>query len=465
MEKVEPKSFRDSLTTVDEEGKRKWIYPTKPFGKFYKWRTGITWLYLIAFFGIPFITLNENPLFLLNILNRKFILFGVIFWPQDFFIFMLGMLTFILFVVLFTVVFGRVFCGWICPQTIFMEMLFRKIEYWIEGDASSQKKISNQKWNREKILKRGGKLILFFILSFLIANTLLAYIIGKDELIKIITEPISEHFSGLIAIILFTLTFFAVYTFAREQICTIVCPSGRLQGVMLDKNSIVVAYDYVRGEQRGKIVKTEERSKGDCIDCGLCVRVCPTGIDIRNGTQLECINCTACIDACDSIMEKVGYEKGLIKYASENNIINKTKLTFNSRLKAYTFVLTLLMGLLIVLLATRSDIDSTVLRAQGQLYQELGKDKISNLYNIQLLNKTHKDIPVQVMLEGMDGDVKIIGNALNVKKESEAVGTFFVTRSANKIIERKTKFKVVVIANGKVISKASTSFFGPVYEK
>jgi len=459
----EPETFRDRMVTVDEEGHRKWIYPTQPKGKYYSYRTYLTWAYLIGFFTVPFLKIDGDPFFMINVLERKFIFFNVIFWPQDFFIFMLAMITFIVFVVLFTVAFGRVFCGWICPQTIFMEMVFRKIEYWIDGDANHQKKLNEKKWDKEKITKRSVKFFLFFVLSFLIANTFLAYIIGSDELIKIITEPINSHLGGFIAITIFTLAFFAVYTFAREQICTIVCPYGRLQGVMLDKNSIVVAYDYVRGEKRGKLKKSETRTKGDCVDCGLCVRVCPTGIDIRNGTQLECINCTACIDACDSIMDQVGFDKGLITYASENNISQQTKLTYTTRLRAYSFILVILLGVLTTLLITRKDIDTTVLRAQGQLYQEQPYNKISNLYTIQLLNKTHKDIPVQLQLEGINGDIKIIGNDILVKKESEGMGTFFITRKASEIKERKTKFKINVYSNGKKISKATSSFFGPVY--
>lgn len=461
--KLDNDSFRDRLATVDEQGKRKWVYPVKPHGRFYNLRTYFTWAYLIVFFSLPLFNINGDPIFLLNVIERKFILFNVVFWPQDFFIFMLGMLTFIVFVVVFTVAFGRVFCGWVCPQTIFMEMLFRKIEYLIEGDASKQKSLTKSAWNGEKILKRGGKFIAFFLLSFIIANTFLAYIIGKDELLKIMIEPIQNHLGGFIAITVFTLAFFAVYSFAREQICTIVCPYGRLQGVMLDKNSILVAYDYLRGESRAKLKKNEERTAGDCIDCGLCVRVCPTGIDIRNGTQLECINCTACIDACDSIMDQVGFKKGLIKYASENIISKGTSLIFSTRLKAYSLILTALIGILATLLITRKDIDTTVLRAQGQLYQELEGNKISNLYTIQLLNKTHKDIPVKLELENINGEIKIIGKDILVRKESEGQGTFFVTRNASEIKERKTKFKINVYCNNKKISSASTSFFGPVY--
>ena len=230
--KADTESFRDSVATIDKEGKRVWIYPTKPSGKFYNWRAKLSWVYLIVFFALPFIKFNGVPLFMLNIVEKKFILFGMIFWPQDFFIFGLGMLIFIVFIALFTVVFGRVFCGWACPQTIFMEMLFRRIEYWIEGDANYQKALDHAPWNTDKVIKRISKYGLFFILSFVIANTLLAYIIGADEVMKIAFEPISKHKGGFTSLIIFTGVFFFIYSWFREQVCLIVCPYGRMQGVL-----------------------------------------------------------------------------------------------------------------------------------------------------------------------------------------------------------------------------------------
>jgi cytochrome c oxidase accessory protein FixG len=285
---IKDESFRDSIATITKEGKRNWIYAQKPKGKFYNARSILSIFYLAVFFSLPFIRVHGNPFFLFNVLERKFIFFGVIFWPQDFFIFGIGMLTFILFVVLFTVVYGRVFCGWACPQTIFMEMVFRKIEYWIEGDANHQRTLNKAPYTSQKIIKKGFKHIVFFAIAFIIANTFLAYIIGTDELFEMMREPLAEHVGGFISLLVFTGAFYGVYAFFREQVCLIVCPYGRLQGVMLDKNSILVAYDYLRGEPRAKFKKNEERTKGDCIDCHQCVNVCPTGIDIRHGTQLEC---------------------------------------------------------------------------------------------------------------------------------------------------------------------------------
>jgi cytochrome c oxidase accessory protein FixG len=456
-------SFRDSIATINKEGKRNWIYALKPHGKLYNMRTLLSVLYLAAFFIIPFLRKNGEPLFLFNIIERKFILFGVIFWPQDFFIFGIGMLTFIVFVVLFTVVYGRVFCGWACPQTIFMEMVFRRIEYWIEGDATHQKTLNKAPYTAEKILKKGSKHLIFFGIAFIIANTFLAYIIGTDALFSIISEPVSMHLAGFSSLLLFTGVFYAVYAFFREQVCLIVCPYGRLQGVMLDKNSVLVAYDYVRGEPRGKFKKNEERTKGDCIDCRQCVRVCPTGIDIRNGTQLECINCTACIDICDSMMKNVGLPTGLIRYDSENGIATQQKLRFSPRMIAYSLVLLALAGVLVTLLATRRDVGATVLRTPGMLFQKHEQDHtISNLYNIKLINKTHRELPVTLKLASANGYIRMVGKDITVPGSSKAETGFFIFLPETSVTERKTVVEVDIYSGDKKLETISTSFLGPI---
>ncbi len=455
-------AFRDSIATIDKEGKRSWIYPTKPAGKYYNWRSYVSYAYLLVFMIIPFIKIDGEPLFLFNVPEKKFILFGAIFWPQDFFIFMLGMLIFIVFIALFTVVFGRLFCGWACPQTVLMEMVFRKIEYWIEGDANHQRALKNAPWNADKIKKRSLKFILFFGLSFIVANFLLSYIIGMDKILDIITEPVSQHLGGFIGILIFSTIFFFLFWWFREQACLIVCPYGRLQGVLLDKNSVVVAYDYVRGEERHKFKKNEVRTGGDCIDCGLCVKVCPTGIDIRNGTQLECVNCTACIDVCDHMMESVGLEKGLIRYDSENGIKNKVKLAFTNRMKAYTVVLLVLIGVEVTLLVTRSDYDATILRAKGMLYQEQPDNQISNLYTIKLVNKTRHDMPVELKVENFPSQVKLVGKEIVLKAEGITESTFFIYLDKKNVISRKTKLKIGVYSNGKKIKTVKTNFLGPI---
>jgi cytochrome c oxidase accessory protein FixG len=344
-----------------------------------------------------------------------------------------------------------------------MEMLFRRIEYWIDGDANYQKALKKAPMDSRKFFKRSAKYTLFFLLSFLIANTFLAYIIGIDELLKIMTEPPAKHIGGFISILLFTGVYFFVYSWFREQVCIIVCPYGRMQGVLLDRDSVIVAYDYVRGEDRHKFKKNETRTGGDCIDCNLCVKVCPTGIDIRNGTQLECINCTACIDACDHMMESVGLEKGLIRFDSENGIKNKVKLKFTSRMKAYTAVLLILIGVEAYLLVSRSDYDATIIRAKGMLYQEQPDDKVSNLFTIKLVNKTRNTLPVTLKVEGHPtASIQIIGKQLEVKKENITQGSFFLYLEKSDIKKRKTELKIGVYSKGKLIKTVKTNFLGPV---
>jgi cytochrome c oxidase accessory protein FixG len=452
-------TFRDAVGTISKEGNRNYVIPQKPKGRLYNLRSYFSYFYLILFFTLPFIKVEGEPLFLFNVLERKFIFFGKIFWPQDFFIFAIGLLTFIVFVILFTVAFGRIFCGWACPQTIFMEMVFRKIEYFIDGDANQQKKLNAMPWNTEKIVKRVIKIFAFFSLSFLIANFFLGYIIGIDELWVHIQEGIFVEFGTFSALVIFTLVFFFVYYWFREQACIIVCPYGRLQGVLLDRNSILVAYDYVRGEPRGKL-SDKTNDKGDCVNCYACVRVCPTGIDIRNGTQLECVNCTACIDACDEIMDHVNKPKGLIRYASENGIALKEQMTYTWRLKLYTLVLSLLLIFLGVLLVTRADVAARIMRTPGQTYQLLADDKISNLYNIKLVNKTRKNIHLDLKLENMKGEIKQVG-VVDVPKESYFQTSFFITLRNEQLKARKTKVKIGIYENGKRMDVLTAIFLGP----
>ncbi|RWZ88359.1 MAG: cytochrome c oxidase accessory protein CcoG [Hydrotalea sp. AMD] len=456
-------SFRDRIATIDEEGKRKWVYAYKPKGKFYSIRTWLSVFYFIVFFGTPFIQIDGRPLFMFNIPEGKFILFTKIFWPQDFFIFGLTMITFVFFVVLFTAAFGRLFCGWACPQTNFMEMMFRKIEFLILGDAPAQRQLSNAPWTGKKIFKVGLKHVVFYLLSFIIANFFLAYIIGMPALIKIITEPVSEHLVGFASILVFSAVFYGVYAFFREQACTVVCPYGRLQSVLLDKNSMIVAYDYKRGEPRGNAKKLHTDQLGDCIDCFQCVKVCPTGIDIRNGVQMECVGCTACIDACDNVMDKIGKPKGLIRYASENSIANGIALTYTSRMKFYTALCAIVLLILGSILATRKDVDATIIRTPGILYQERGTDSISNLYNIKVVNKTTKNVQLQLQLHQGNGKIDIIGKPyVMVHKEGQGSGEFFITLPKNAIKERSSHITIDLMADHKKIATLKTNFLGPV---
>ncbi|MCX6291009.1 MAG: cytochrome c oxidase accessory protein CcoG [Bacteroidetes bacterium] len=459
---IENESFRDSISTISKEGKRAWIYPKKPVGKLYRARTIVGWILLTMLFSWPFIKVNGHPIMLLNIIERKFIIMGVAFWPQDFFLFVLAMMTFVVFIILFTVIFGRVWCGWACPQTIFMEMVFRKIEYLIEGDYQHQKRLTNSSWTSEKIVKKGIKHFIFFLIAFCIANIFLAYIISIDQLKLLVTDGPGAHMAGFSALVIFTTVFYLVYARFREQACIVVCPYGRLQGVLLDKNSIVITYDYKRGEPRGAMHKGEKREFGDCIDCHQCVQVCPTGIDIRNGTQLECVNCSACVDACDSIMQRIGFQKRLIRYDSEEGVATKTKFKITTRIIAYSVVLFLLLTTFITLLALRTDVEATILRTPGMMYQKLGDGKVSNLYVVQVINKTFSKIPVELRLKQPAGEIKYVGNGLKeVSEQGLTESEFFLILSQHDIHKLKTPVIIEVLSGNKVVSEVKTNFLGP----
>lgn len=490
-------SYRDALATMDNSGKRVWVYPKKPDGKYYDYRKLLSYVLLIILFGMPFIKVNGQPFMLFNIIESKFIIFGIYFAPQDFHLFVVAMLIGLLFILLFTVIFGRLFCGWICPQTLFMEMVFRRIEYWIEGDANAQRKLSKAAWTQDKIIKKGLKHGIFILISIIIAHTFLAYIIGIDDVIAIVLDPISQHWKGFVAMVVFTIVFYGVFSVLREQVCTTICPYGRLQGVLLDENSLAVSYDFVRGEPRGKMKKEKHEHKegpcknacancatktnpcattklanmfseleptkqGDCIDCKLCVQVCPTGIDIRNGTQLECINCTACMDACDQVMEKIDRPLKLIRIDSYNGIVKGKSSIWNNRVAAYTLVLVALIGLESFLFINRSDVETLFLRTPGMLYQDNKDGYIGNLYNYQLINKSDREAEVRFVVKNVEGVIfEAVGNQPKTIKNNVSEGAIFIKIPRDKILDRKTKLEIEVYIGEELIDETKTNFLGP----
>ncbi len=462
-------NFRDSIGTISAEGKRAWIFPKKPSGKLYEYRKYVSYFLLAFLFAAPFVKVNGNQFLMFNVLERRFNIFGFPFWPQDFHLFVISMIIGVIFVALFTVAFGRIFCGWMCPQTIFLEMVFRRIEFWIDGDRGAQMKLDRQAWNAEKIRKRVTKWITFFIISFLIANVFLAYLIGSDTLIRYITEGPMGHMSTLVSLTIFTGVFYFVFAWFREQVCIIACPYGRMQGVLLDNKSIVVAYDHKRGERengRKKFRKDEDRQAlgfGDCIDCFQCVNVCPTGIDIRNGTQLECVNCTACIDECDTIMEKVHLPKGLIRYASEDEIVKKEKFKFNPRLKGYTAVLFILTTVFVGMLFLRNDLEANILRLPGQLYEHKGDNIISNVYTYKLINKTTKDVDdVSFKLLSHPGKIALVRHDhFKVPAQQLAEGTLFIEIDNTALQGDKDKLKIGVYSGDELIETTTARFLAP----
>ena len=459
--------FRDHIATADKEGRRKWVYPRKPRGRFTQARTYLSWVLLAVMFTGPFIRVHGNPLLLVNFLERKFVILGQIFWPQDMIISAVTLLIFFTGIIVFTAAFGRLWCGWTCPQTVLMEMVFRKIEYFIEGDSAAQRALAKAPWNADKVFKKLSKHIFFFALSFIVGNTLLAYIIGTEQLSRIITDNPAHHMQGLTFMLLFTLIFYGVFARFREQACTFICPYGRLQSALLDENTVVVAYDYKRGENRAPLKRTqtpEQRQTsgaGDCVACSACVSVCPTGIDIRNGTQMECVHCTACIDACDNVMDKIGRPRGLIRYASLNGIERGERLRVTPRLLGYCVLLMALIGLWMVLVFSRTEVETTLLRAPGALFQQTADGHYSNLYTVKVVNKTSREVPIQMKLENISGDLQVMGADIVVAPEKLAEDSILIVLDQSALKSGTTPVVVGIYSHGKRIQTIKTSFIGP----
>jgi len=460
--------FRDHLATADQQGNRRWLYPKQPGGPWHRRRAWFATALMVVMFAGPWIRINGNPLLLINILERRFSILGQIFWPQDSIIFAVAMLVFITGIIVFTTAFGRLWCGWACPQTVMMEMVFRKIEYWIEGDAHEQRALDAAPWKARKIFKKALKHILFLGLSFIVGNTLLAYIIGSEQLLAIQLDDPRNHQAGLAFMVLFTLLFYAIFARFREQACTFICPYGRFQSAMLDENSMVVAYDYKRGEKRAPLHRDQSSGQraaaghGDCVACRQCVAVCPTGIDIRDGTQMECVNCTACIDACDTIMDKVGRPRGLIRFASLDNIERGERQRFTARMKLYAAILGALIALFLFLVFTRAEIGTTLLRAPGALFQQTSEGKIQNLYTLKIINKTSRDLPLELKLENLSGTVRLMGaSPFVVPKENLAQTSVLIELDPAALTGNSTKLKLGVYSSGQLLETVATGFVGP----
>ncbi|MBO0935431.1 cytochrome c oxidase accessory protein CcoG [Fibrella sp. HMF5335] len=462
-------TFREVPPNQTDSGSRKWLYPRLATGRYFRGRVGLAMVLLAGLFAGPWVRIAGEPLFLFNVLERRFVFFGVPFWPQDFYLVAIGLLVFIVFIAGFTVVYGRVWCGWACPQTLFMEMVFRPIEDWIEGDHKAKRRLDAAPWTANKIWRKTLKNSLFVLISFVIANTFLAYIIGTDALLAIVTDNPAHHLVGLGAMVVFTGVFYGVFAHLREIVCLVICPYGRLQSALLDKQSIIVAYDDRRGEPRGKKMKhegfpassafPEQPAHGDCIDCQICVQVCPTGIDIRNGLQMECINCTQCMDACDTVMDKIERPRGLIRYDSLEGIETGKPWRMTTRMWAYTAVLALLVGVWVVLLTTRADLSITLLRAPGQLFQRAADGQIMNLYTLDVLNKTSHPITVSLRPTVAGATIRYVQPLTQLAGGTSATATFFIAIPPNKLAGSSLSIPIDLVENGKVVEQIQTRFF------
>ncbi|MBF0352959.1 MAG: cytochrome c oxidase accessory protein CcoG [SAR324 cluster bacterium] len=384
-----------TLSTVDQTGHRIWVYPKAIKGRFTLSRQWVSYALMVFYFGVPWLKINGLPAFQLDVTDRRFIILGQIFFPQDvkYLVFVLVAAAIAMF--FFTALAGRLWCGWACPQTVFLEFVFRKIEILIEGDRNQRLALDNAPWGLKKIGKKSFKHILFLIFASLTANTFLAYFVGIDNILKWITQPPSEHWGAFLFMMFNLVIFYFDFAWFREQFCTLLCPYARFQSALADENTFQVSYDEQRGEPRGKVGK----ANGDCVNCNLCVQVCPTGIDIRDGLQLECIGCARCIDACDSIMDKVKRPRGLIRYDSEARMEGKTNKIIRPRIMIYAGILLVMIAGLIWSVSHRPLVEFTVIRNPGEPYSVLAGNTVSNHLTLRLINKDRQDHQIMVRLE------------------------------------------------------------------
>ena len=444
-------TFRDRPINIDDSGKRKWIYAKQPQGKWYTRRTYFAWFVLAFLVVAPLIKINGSHFMLLDIANRKFSLFGMVLWAQDTYMMAIVMVIVAVSVVLFTVVFGRLWCGWACPQTVFLEFVFRRIEYLFDGNYRN-----GAKPKESPFWKTAAKHLTFFMTSVIITNILVMWFVGPEYLQKLIKDPIVDHLSGFIAMLLVSSFYYWIYSFFREQVCTMICPYGRLQGVLLDSKSISVIYDYKRGEPRGA------KNSGDCIACQRCVSVCPTGIDIKNGSQLECVNCTACIDECNEVMAKIKKPGNLIRYDSVQGIETGKRSVLNARTYAYSAVLVALFVVLIVAISRRTPIEATLLRVPGTLFQQLDSTTVSNIYNLNLINKTNKKKNLTLkLLEPVKGSVQVAGKDAVIDGDAAFNAVIIIKLDKSQLKGKSTDLRLGIFEGTQLLKEADTNFIGP----
>jgi cytochrome c oxidase accessory protein FixG len=382
-----PEAREQVLSTLNRDGSRRWLRPKLSKGRFHRRRLVVAWGLIATFTLIPILRMGGKPLMLFDIPKREFTFFGATFLPTDTVFLMLLLFSIFVGIFLITALWGRVWCGWACPQMVYLEFLYRPLERWMEGGHRRQQKLDREGPDVRRMLKYP----VFLVISAFLANTFLAYFVGWDQLIRWMTRPPNQHPVAFGVMMVTTLLMFIDFAWFREQTCIVACPYGRFQSVLLDRQSLIVGYDSRRGEPRERWRKKEQRTAGDCINCGLCVRTCPTGVDIREGLQMECIHCTQCIDACDAVMDKIGLERGLIRYTSQDELETGGRKLVRPRLVVYSAILLIMFGTLAFSLAHKSTADVTILRGLGTPFQVLDSGEVSNQIRLKITNRSGED--------------------------------------------------------------------------
>ena len=450
---------REKPTTINRDGSRFFLHPADVKGVFTRYRRVFALLLIGVYVSLPWIPINGHPAVFLDVLNRRFHLFGLTFAAQDLWMtfFLISGLGFSLFFI--TSLFGRIWCGWACPQTVFLEHGYRRLERWIEGDATKRKQLDKRAWDAEKATKRGIKHALFILISAAIAHLFLAYFISITELYRWMTHNPTEHWGAFVFMAVATGIIYFNFAWFREQLCLVICPYGRLQSALIDDDSVIIGYDEKRGEPRGH---TKETGIGDCVACNRCVQVCPTGIDIRQGLQIECIGCANCIDACDTIMTKLSRPKGLIRYDSQNGLAGKKQRILRPRLFIY--------GVLMLLGATAFTLSAMQLRSANMgLTRMTGApyfitdSGIRNQYMVRVINKSNESKTYQIASQADQANYKMEGNedGITVGPLGEEVRPLIITVPREDYVGHFNLEIALLDPERKLILTKNAEFIGP----
>lgn len=455
------------LPTMNEDGSRRWIRPKPSHGKWWRKRQVMAYVLMAVFFAVPHVRLFGKPLFLMDLPRRQFTLVGYTFLPTDtlLFMFLLGSVIFGIF--LLTAFFGRAWCGWACPQTVFLEFLFRPVGRWFDGGYTGARNLDKAgEWFTPW---RIGKYIAFFLMALFVSHTFLAFFVGTENLYHWVLNPPSQHPTAFFFVVVFTGVVWFNFTYFREQTCLIVCPYGRWQSALIDAQSLIVAYDYNRGEPRALGVKDRDPNAGDCISCNACVQTCPTGIDIRNGLQMECVHCTQCIDACDDVMTRIGKPTGLIRYSSQDEMAGKARKLLRLRTVLYPVVLLILVGGLIAALVMKAPADITILRGLDGPFTEEAGGRISNQIRVKITNRGSHDEQYTLTVDELVGeglspaDVTIIApeNPLVVKPGATRTTSMFVILPRSAFTNGSRRMQLTVKDTEGYTEKTPYGLLGP----
>ena len=447
--------------------RHKKVYPREVHGLFANLRALLASLTLGLYYGLPWLNWGDGrQAFLIDLPERKFNLFAWTFWPQDLFYLAVILILSALLLFFFTAILGRVWCGFTCPQTVWTEA-FLWIERKIDGDRMKQMKLAKMPWNTEKLLKRIGKYGAWVLFSLWTGFTFVGFFTPIRELaVSAISFTLGPW--EFFWVFFYGLATFGNAGFLREQVCTYMCPYARFQGAMFDPNTLIISYDKARGEPRGargRVVDPKSRNLGHCIDCTLCVQVCPTGIDIRNGLQYQCIACAACVDVCDTVMDKMEYPRGLIRYTTENALEGKPSRILRPRVLIYGSLLAAIAAALVISVLLRIPLDVDVIRDRNLLYRETSEGLAENVYTLRILNMDNTTHTYQLSAEGIEG-LRMQSDAERLTIESGQVRELVVRLQADpaKLKERSShiRFRVQAEDSTNLVATEEARFLGPV---